>query len=79
MIDAKDVMSNAFDVHVERGVVYLMGRVTEREAQRVTDIARGINGVQKVVRVLEVISEAELAELLPKPSQPPAEAGKPKD
>jgi osmotically-inducible protein OsmY len=79
MIDAKDVMSNAFDVHVERGVVYLMGRVTEREAQRVTDIARGISGVQKVVRVLEVISEAELAELLPKPSQPPAEAGKPKD
>jgi osmotically-inducible protein OsmY len=79
MIDAKDVMSNAFDVHVERGVVYLMGRVTEREAQRVTDIARGVSGVQKVVRVLEVISEAELAELLPKPSQPPAEAGKPKD
>lgn len=79
MIDAKDVMSNAFDVHVERGIVYLMGRVTEREAQRVTDIARGISGVQKVVRVLEVISEAELAELLPKPSQTPAETSKTKN
>lgn len=76
MIDAKDVMSNAFDLHVERGIVYLMGRVTEREAQRVTDIARGVSGVQKVVRVLEVISEAELAELLPKSSPAPAEASK---
>lgn len=67
LIDAKDVMSNAFDLHVERGVVYLMGRVTEREAARVADIARGVSGVQKVVRVLEIISEAELAELLPRP------------
>lgn len=68
LIDAKDVMSNAFDLHVERGVVYLMGRVTEREATRVAEIARGISGVKKVVRVLEIISEAELAELLPKPA-----------
>ena len=64
LIDAKDVLSNAFDLHVERGVVYLMGRVTEREAARVTDIARSIRGVQKVVRVLEIISEDELAGML---------------
>lgn len=70
MFDAKDVMSNAFDLHVERGVVYLMGRVTEREAARVADIARSVSGVQKVVRVLEVVSEAELAAQLPKSSKP---------
>ena len=67
LIDAKDVMSNASDLHVERSVVYLVGRVTEREATRATDIARSVSGVQKVVQVLEIISEAELAEMLPKP------------
>jgi osmotically-inducible protein OsmY len=69
MIDAKDLQSNAFKVVTERGVVYLMGRVTQREADRATEIARGVSGVRKVVRVFEIISEAELAGL-----QPPATA-----
>jgi len=65
-VDAKDVFANAFKVITERGTVYLMGRVTEREANRASDIARGVSGVQKVVRVFEVISEAELADVQPK-------------
>jgi osmotically-inducible protein OsmY len=65
-IDAKDVFTNAIKVVTERGTVYLMGRVTEREANRASDIARGVSGVQKVVKVFEVISEAELAEIQPK-------------
>ena len=68
MIDAKDVQANAFKVVTERGIVYLMGRVTEREAGRATDIARGVSGVQKVVRVFEIVSEAELADAQPGPS-----------
>ncbi|WP_210547585.1 BON domain-containing protein [Rhodoferax sp. PAMC 29310] len=60
LLDAKDLFANSFKVVTERGTVYLMGRVTQREATRVTDIARGTGGVQKVVRVLEVISEDEL-------------------
>ena len=67
-IDARDLQSNAFKVITERGVVYLMGIVTEREASRATDLARTVAGVQKVVRVFEVISEEELARLLPKPA-----------
>ena len=51
----------------ERGVVYLMGRVTAREAKRASDIVRGIGGVTKVVRVFDEISEEELKRL----SQPP--------
>ncbi|HSC00876.1 MAG TPA: BON domain-containing protein [Burkholderiaceae bacterium] len=65
-VDAKDLQANAFKVVTERGNVYLMGRVTEREATRASDLARTVSGVQKVVRVFEVISEAELAELQPK-------------
>lgn len=69
LLDAKDLMSNAFKVVVERGNVYLMGRVTEREASRATQLTRSISGVTKVVRVFEVITEAELAEL-PQTTQP---------
>jgi osmotically-inducible protein OsmY len=61
LVDAKDVAANAYRVLAERGVVYLMGRVTEREATRATDIARSVSGVVKVVRVLDIISEEELA------------------
>ena len=37
--------------------------VTQREADRATEIARSTSGVQKVVRVFEIISEAELSAL----------------
>ncbi|HEY9066984.1 MAG TPA: BON domain-containing protein [Burkholderiaceae bacterium] len=69
LIDAKDLQVNAFKVVTERGIVYLMGRVTEREANRSSDVARGVSGVQKVVRVFEVVSEAELAGT--QPTTPP--------
>jgi osmotically-inducible protein OsmY len=71
MVDAKDVQANAYKVVTERGVVYLMGRVTEREAKRATDIARGVSGVRKVVRVFEIVSEAELASGQPAPVAKP--------
>jgi osmotically-inducible protein OsmY len=62
-VDAKDLQSTAFKVVTENSVVFLMGRVTSREAQRATDIARSVSGVTKVVRVLDVISEEELKRL----------------
>jgi osmotically-inducible protein OsmY len=65
MVDAKDLYAGAFKVVTERGTTYLMGRVSQREADRATDIARSTVGVQKVVRILEIISEEELQRLLP--------------
>ena len=62
-VDAKDLQASAVKVVTERGNVYLLGRVTAREAQRATDIARGVSGVAKVVRVFEEISEEELKRL----------------
>lgn len=59
LIEAKELLSNAFKVVTERGVVYLMGRVTQREADRGTEVARSVNGVVKVVRSFEIISEEE--------------------
>ena len=77
LIDAKDLQANAFKVTTERNVVYLMGRVTQREANRATEIARGVKDVAKVVRVFETLTEEELARLgQPPVSPPPAQPAK---
>ena len=65
LVDARDLSANAFKVVTERGTTYLMGRVTQREADRGTEVVRGTPGVQKVVRMFEIITEQELARLLP--------------
>ena len=64
-IDAAGLEGQAFKVVTERGTVYLMGRVTAAEADRATELARNVGGVQKVVRVVELISESDLRELRP--------------
>lgn len=62
-VDAKDLYANSIKVVTERGTVYLMGRVTQREGQRAADVARGVGGVKKVVKVFEYISEEELKQM----------------
>ena len=71
MVDTEDVFANVFKVVGERGTVYLMGRVTQREAKRATDIVRGVSGVKRVVRVFEYITEDELRALQPKRKEEP--------
>ena len=63
LIDAKDLSASTIKVVTERKIVYLMGRVTERESKRAAEIARGVSGVAKVVRVFEIISEEELKQI----------------
>jgi len=63
LVDTKDLFATSFKIVTERGTVYMMGRVTQREANRATDIARGVDGVKKVVRLVEIISEEELQSL----------------
>lgn len=75
LVDAQDLSIHAFKVVTERGTVYLMGRVTQREANRATQIARTVQGTQRVVRMLEIISEEELARLQPKPAPAAKAAG----
>ena len=66
LLDTKQLSSNAFKVVTERGTVFLMGRVTQREADLATQVARTTKGVGRVVRVLEIISEEELLRIAPK-------------
>ena len=72
LVDSKDLFASSFKVVVERSNVYLMGRVTQREANSVTDMTRTIGGIARVVRVFEIISEEELRSVLP--TQPKPEA-----
>ena len=62
-VDAAGLASNAFTVVAERGVVYLMGRVTEEEAGRAIELARAVPGVVKVVRLVDVITPEQLKNL----------------
>ena len=63
LVNEKDVFANAFKVATERGIVYLMGRVTRREGDYAANIARGVSGVQAVVKVYDYISEDQLKDM----------------
>jgi osmotically-inducible protein OsmY len=65
LIDMKTISATSFKVVTERGTVYMMGRVTQREGQLAADLARGVSGVQKVVKILEYITEDELRAIDP--------------
>ena len=71
LVDSRDLFANAFKVVTERNTVYLMGRVTQREADSATALIRNVGGVNKVVRMFEIISEEELRGLLPAPADKP--------
>ncbi len=68
LIDAKDLQSNAIKVVSERGAVYLMGVVTERESTRAAELAAGVSGVAKVVKLFDTITEEQLARMSSSPS-----------
>ena len=81
-IDTKDLQMASIKVVTERGVVYLMGRVTEAESTTAANVTRSVGGVQKVVKVFEIITPAELAAMpipptTPAPAAPAASAAKP--
>ncbi len=48
--------STRVKVVTEKGVVYLMGLVTDAEAAKATEFARRVSGVQRVVRLFELIA-----------------------
>jgi osmotically-inducible protein OsmY len=51
--DARTFPINAVKVVSERGNVYLMGLVSEAEGNRAAELARGVGGVMRVVKVFE--------------------------
>jgi osmotically-inducible protein OsmY len=79
-VDANKFAANHVKVVTEAGVVFLIGMVTQAEANAAVEIARTTGGVQKVVRVFEVISPEQAKTLDNKPPPPaaaPAQDAKP--
>ncbi len=72
-VDANKFSPTHVKVVTEAGVVYLLGLVTQNESNDAVEIARTTGGVQKVVRVLEIISP-EQARTLDNPTPPAPEA-----
>jgi osmotically-inducible protein OsmY len=68
LVEMKTISATSFKVVTERGTVYLMGRVTQREGDLAANIAKSVSGVQKVVKIFEYITEDELRTQFPKTS-----------
>jgi len=62
-VDTRDLQAASIKVVTERGIVYLMGLVTDAEANRAAEVTRGISGVRKVIKVFQPITAAELKAL----------------
>jgi osmotically-inducible protein OsmY len=67
-VKARFVDANQFSAHhvkvvSEAGTVFLLGIVTRREADAATEIARRTDGVRKVVRVFEYITDQQARQL----------------
>lgn len=59
LIAQEGVPSNSMRVVTEASKVYLMGIVTDAEAERAVNIARSVPGVKQVTKVFDLISEAD--------------------
>lgn len=72
-VEDNQFAANHVKVHTDSGTVFLMGLVTQREADAATEIARTTGSVEKVVRVFEYISDDQAQRLDKRPTEnPPA-------
>jgi osmotically-inducible protein OsmY len=62
LLEARDVPTGAVKLTTERGVVYLLGRVTEAEADAAARATSRVSGVQRVVKVFDYLSEEDAAQ-----------------
>lgn len=60
LISTKDVPFRTIKVTTERGVVYMLGKVTSTEGNNAALVASGIAGVSKVVKLFDVVSPESL-------------------
>jgi len=71
-INTKELSSNAISLVTERGIVYLMGFVTEKEGEIAAYVASRVAGVQQVVKVFDYGTPEEVQRRRGVSSQPSA-------
>jgi osmotically-inducible protein OsmY len=77
LLAGQDVPSSAVTTKTQRGIVYLMGRVSEAEGEATARAASRVTGVQRVVKVFDYISAEEAAQFKRAPEAPPETTRKP--
>ena len=73
LVSTHDIYSSSFKVVTEAGVVFLMGRVSQREGDAGAEAVRGISGVTRVVKVFDYIEESDIKNYVQK-SGPPVDS-----
>ena len=63
LVDSRQISANHIKVVAERGQVYLLGVVNEKEAKVAITVARTTAGVRKVINVMEILSDADINRL----------------
>ena len=59
LVFSADIPSNSMNISVEGGRVYLMGMLTQQEADKAKQLVSKVNGVRQVIAFFDIISEAE--------------------
>lgn len=62
-INERELNASSIKVVTERGTVYLLGLVTEHEGKIAAQLVSGVNGVNRVIKMFEYISEDELKQM----------------
>ncbi|PLC48867.1 phospholipid-binding protein [Pollutimonas subterranea] len=70
LINTKGVPTRTIVVTTERGIVYLLGRVTATEGQMAGVAASGVTGVNKVVKLFEIVPASSINEPVATPAAP---------
>ena len=67
-VNTKEIAFNSIDIVTERRTIYLMGTVTQKEADVAAHVASRVSGVQQVVKLFDVASPGSAP---PTPAQAP--------
>ena len=59
LVFSADIPSNSMKISVEGGRVYLMGMLSQQEADKAKQMVSKVNGVRQVIAFFDIISEAE--------------------
>jgi hypothetical protein len=59
-VNTKEIPFNSVSIVTERGIVYLMGYVTEKEGEIAAYVASRVSGVQQVVKVFDYATPEEI-------------------
>jgi osmotically-inducible protein OsmY len=63
LLGADGVPTQVVKTTVEQGVVYLMGKVSASEGEAAAKAASRVSGVRRVVKLFEVVSDQEVAQI----------------